>query len=946
MNALVINAYLKLSLAALMPVAAAVLLYLLDKKTAFGRWPKALKQVIYGVIFGGLAVVGTEWGIPLNGAQVNSRDAAVLVGGLMFGAPAGIIAGVIGGLERWIAVAWGVGSFTRVACSVSTLIAGLYSAVLRKFMFEDKKPGIFLSFAIGLVMEVFHLTMVFITNMATPERAMEVVKVCTAPMLTANSISVMLAAVAVSLLSRRPGKTEQGQARISQTIQRWLLVAVAFAFVVTSYFVFRLQDEIAISQESTLLTMALDETAADISDTSDRNLLNLTRRIAKEVRRADLRTLAIIDQVEEISMIDKNGIIVKSSDPAYVGFDMHTGEQSSEFLCLLDGTDEYVQRYGPITSDGGKTLRKYAAIATDYGFLQVGYDANQLQEQIHQEVIGITKNRHVGKTGYILIEDENMNLVSAPSFISWASMAANAARIAAADPDTTIKMNINGQPVHARVANVEGFYLISVLPEEEAMQMRNIALCVNAFLEILVFAMLFAMIYMLIKKVVVNQIKSVNNSLSRITDGHLDEVVNVRSNQEFASLSDDINSTVDTLKRYIAEASARIDAELEFAKNIQASALPNGSRAFPKRKDFDIYASMNPAKEVGGDFYDFYLTGSDMLHFLVADVSGKGIPAAMFMMRAKTELKSLTEAGMSIGQVFTMGNHALCDGNDAGMFVTAWQGGLDLTNGLVRFANAGHNPPLVRRGDGKFEYLRTRAGFVLAGMDDVPYKAQELQLQPGDAIYLYTDGVTEATNANNELYGESRLLETINACPFDTMEELCKYIKADVDAFVGEAPQFDDITMVALHYIGTPPVPSIRKEKAQISDIPEVTAFVEEELEKLDCPMKTVFQINVAIDELFSNIVKYAYPDEPGPVTVKVTAKEDPKRVYVSFIDDGIPYNPLTKEDPDVTLAAEERKIGGLGIFMVKNTMDNVKYKYENGQNILTVQKLLEQPKA
>lgn len=933
------NSYIKLSIAALLPVIASVILYLLNRKTRFGKWNHWTKQVIYGVIFGILAIVGTEWGIPMNEAQANCRDAAVLTAGLFFGAPAGLIAGVIGGVERWIAVAWGVGSFTRVACTISTILAGIYAALLRKYMFEDKKPGVGISFATGVVVEVFHLTMVFITNMATPADAMAAVRACSIPMISANGVSVMLAALMLAILGRnaKQGKA-QNQARISQTIQRWLLLAVALAFAATSYFVFQLQDKIAATQEDTLLAQALDETAADISDASDDNLLRVTHEIYELIGASDLQKLAKYFDVAEISMVDKNGVIVQSSVPEYVGYYMSAGDQSREFLCLLHGEEEYVQEYGPISSDPSIS-RKYAGIRTEYGFLQVGYDAEQFQNDIDSQIVGITKNRHVGKTGYILIVDEQDKLVSAPEGITGASLVQDRKEQGDVEQNTTARVTLCGEKVFLRYRVVEGYYVIAVLPEAEALQMRNIAIYVNAFMEILVFAILFVMIYMLIKRVVVNQIKSINHSLARITNGNLDEVVNVRSNEEFASLSDDINSTVDTLKRYIAEASARIDAELEFAKAIQVSALPNSF--FPKRKDFDIFASMDPAKEVGGDFYDLYMTEGDKLHFLVADVSGKGIPAAMFMMRAKTELKSLTEAEVPLCDVFTVGNRALCEGNDAGMFVTAWQASLDLNTGLLQYANAGHNPPLIRHADGKFEYLRSRAGFVLAGMDGVRYRTQELQLHSGDIIYLYTDGVTEATNANTELFGEDRLLATLNSREFDTMEELCRFVKSEVDAFVGEAPQFDDITMVAFRYIGMSPAPSIHFDNAAIDDIPAVTAFVEEELEKLDCSMKTVVQMNVAIDEIYSNIVKYAYGDKTGPVTVTLTTDDDPKAVYLHFEDEGIPYNPVTKEDPDVTLSAEERKIGGLGIFVVKKTMDDMKYRYENEKNILTIKKLL-----
>ena len=935
------NAYLKLSVAALMPVVVAAIIYLLDKKTSFGKIDSKLKQVIIGVIFGGLAIVGTEWGIPLSNAQANCRDAAVLISGLMFGAPAGIIAGCIGALERWVAVAWGIGTFTRVACTVSTFIAGIYSAALRKYMFEDRKPGALLALAIGVVMEVFHLTMVFITNMDTPNEAIAVIQGCTLPMVTANGISVMLAALCLAVLGKDSSLGKgRSRARISQTIQRWLLLTVVLAFIITSLFVFNLQTKIADTQTDTLLSIAINETAADIEDFSDDNILYFAREIAEEIKSKDLNTIAEEYNVAEVNVFDESGTVVDSSVPENIGLKAVDYKSSSEFLCLLDDETELVQTYRPCATDDA-LLRRYAGVSLENGFLQVGYDTAQFQEYIDAEVVNITRNRHVGETGYILIIDKAGKLVSCPEGMTNESLYSDGVAVGEVPPDTTIAMSISGEDCFCRYRTDEGYYIISVQPQAEALKTRNLAMYVNSFMEILVFAVLFALIYMLIKRIVVNRIEEVNRSLAKITGGDLNEVVNVRSNEEFASLSDDINTTVDTLKRYIDEASARIDQELEFAKNIQSSALPSIFPAFPKRKDFDIYASMNPAKEVGGDFYDFYMTHTDTLNFLVADVSGKGIPAAMFMMRAKTELKSLTEADMKLCDVFTHGNAALCEGNDAGMFVTAWQGSIDLETGLLQYANAGHNPPLIRRAGGKFEYLKSRTGFILAGMDGMKYKTQELQLEPGDIVYLYTDGVTEATNLSNELYGEERLVSAINSKEFESMQELCAFIKADVAEFVGEAAQFDDITMVAFKYIGKPPVPTIHFDEAKIDDITAVTEFIEAELEKIDCPMRTVIQINVAIDELFSNIVKYGYPKAPGPVTVQLIVKDDPRSVYIRFADEGIPYNPLTKQDPDITLSADEREIGGLGIYMVKQTMDDVKYKYENDQNILTIQKLI-----
>ena len=348
----------------------------------------------------------------------------------------------------------------------------------------------------------------------------------------------------------------------------------------------------------------------------------------------------------------------------------------------------------------------------------------------------------------------------------------------------------------------EGYFVIAIQPSEEADFSNQVAVYLIVFMEFLVFGFLFVLVYFLIKTLIVDNIKKINKSLARITHGDLNEVVNVRSNMEFASLSDDINSTVVTMKKLIKEAEERIDKELEFAKNIQHSALPSVFPPYPNRKEFDIYARMDTAKEVGGDFYDFYFIGENHLAFLIADVSGKGIPAAMFMMTAKTMIKSLAESGLSVEEALTLANNKLCETNDAGMFVTVWLGILNTDTGNVDFAVAGHNPPLIRHGDGQFEYLKTRAGLVLAGMDGIKYRRNQLKLSPGDVIYLYTDGVTEANNKDKELYGEERLRTFLNTRNDTDMETLCGDVKADVDGFVGEADQFDDITMLALRYNG------------------------------------------------------------------------------------------------------------------------------------------------
>ena len=269
----------------------------------------------------------------------------------------------------------------------------------------------------------------------------------------------------------------------------------------------------------------------------------------------------------------------------------------------------------------------------------------------------------------------------------------------------------------------------------------------------------------------------------------------------FRKMEEDMISYIRSFMAVTAE-KERIGAELNVATQIQADMLPSIFPAFPERSEFDIYASMTPAKEVGGDFYDFFLVDDDHLAMVIADVSGKGVPAALFMVIAKTLIKNHAQNKDTPGDVFTHTNEQLCEGNDAGLFVTAWMGVLEISTGKFIYVNAGHNPPLLRHTDGGFEWLKTRPGFVLAGMEGLRYRENEMTLQPGDTLYLYTDGVTEATDAEQELFGEERLQTALNEQPDLSVYDLLPKIKDCIDKFVGEAEQFDDITMLGLKYRG------------------------------------------------------------------------------------------------------------------------------------------------
>ena len=409
----------------------------------------------------------------------------------------------------------------------------------------------------------------------------------------------------------------------------------------------------------------------------------------------------------------------------------------------------------------------------------------------------------------------------------------------------------------------------------------------------------------------------------------------------FGKMAVDIEQYIENLTKVTAE-KERIGAELDVAAHIQKSMLPSVFPAFPDRKEFDIYATMAPAKEVGGDFYDFFMVDERHLAIVMADVSGKGVPAALFMVIGKTLIKDHTQPGVDLGAVFTEVNDLLCESNSEGLFITAFEGVLDLVTGEFNFVNAGHEMPFICHADGDYTAYKIRPGLVLAGMEGMSYRAGSITLAPGDKVFQYTDGVTEAINADKEFYGMKRLECTLNSNRDKAPAELLPVIKADIDMFVGEAPQFDDITMLCLEYRRK--MGEKMKEltiDAVVENIPVVTDFVNEQLQAHGCSMKVQMQIDIAIDELFGNIAHYAYNPNVGSAAVRVELIEEPLSVVITFIDNGVPYDPLKKEDPDTTLSAEEREIGGLGIYMVKKSMDAVEYEYKDGQNILKITKNL-----
>lgn len=327
---------------------------------------------------------------------------------------------------------------------------------------------------------------------------------------------------------------------------------------------------------------------------------------------------------------------------------------------------------------------------------------------------------------------------------------------------------------------------------------------------VLILALMVLISFFYFKTLILKPIDILENSTKNLVSDDLNSLnefnIDLHTNDEFEDLADSFKSMSNSLKKYIENLSKvtaekeRIGAELNVATKIQASMLPCIFPPFPNRDEFEIFASMNPAKEVGGDFYDFFMVDDKHLAFVVADVSGKGIPAALFMVIGKTLIKDHTTPDTDLGDVFSEVNNLLCEGNSEELFITAFEGVLNLETGELRYANAGHEMPFIMPPNGDFEFKKIPSAFVLAGMEDMKYKSGSMMLEEGTKIFEYTDGVTEATNAQNELFGMDRLGESLNRSKSESTSMICANLKSDIDSFVKDAPQFDDITMLCVEF--------------------------------------------------------------------------------------------------------------------------------------------------
>lgn len=424
-----------------------------------------------------------------------------------------------------------------------------------------------------------------------------------------------------------------------------------------------------------------------------------------------------------------------------------------------------------------------------------------------------------------------------------------------------------------------------------------------------------------------------NASLPLIT--HHDEMYQLKDS--FIFLQEELQEHIETLKRTTAS-KERIESELRVARDIQMSIIPKIFPDFPNKEGIEIYASITPAKEVGGDLYDFFIS-NEKLYFAIGDVSGKGIPASLLMVVALSLLRSSASNQSSPASIVKTLNNSIAKNNDRNMFITLFAGILDLDTGELRYCNAGHNSPVIIT-NGQASYMKVESNVPLGVAYGFEYSEENCLIDKNSTILLYTDGITEAENGNKVLFGEDKLLETTANARFNSPKELIEKIISSVNEHVDGAEQSDDLTTLGITFHKTVNE-DIRKTLTITNDIAELnklTDFIDSFIEESNLSPSLSMQLNLAMEETVSNIILYAFKGEKDK-KITITAEFRENNVIFLIEDSGVPFDPTAHKDPDITQDAEDRQIGGLGILIVKKIMNKVEYSRLDNINVLKLTK-------
>lgn len=435
------------------------------------------------------------------------------------------------------------------------------------------------------------------------------------------------------------------------------------------------------------------------------------------------------------------------------------------------------------------------------------------------------------------------------------------------------------------------------------------------------------------------------DSAMSIAEGNLDTPLpDIQSEDELLQLRNSFAYMQTSLKQYIEDLKVttatkeHMESELTIAHDIQMGMI---TKDFPHRDDVDIYASMLPAREVGGDLYDVVIDG-DELFFIVGDVAGKGVPASLYMAVTRTLFRNLASNYQSPANVVREINRAILSGNDQDLFVTLFAGVLDLKTHVLTYCNAAQNAPVLVSPTGECSLLEVEPNLPIGLVDRYTYEEQQMAFEPGSALLLYTDGLTEAVSPQRELFGEDRLLACMRGCHLASARQVIAHLQQEVTEFVGDREQSDDLTMLFIRHLECQPEEAGRRTivmKNEVTEVERLRTFVSSVCRELKIDNSMMKTINLALEEAVVNVINYAYPKGTRG-HVEVTARGEGNRLLLTIIDSGKPFDPTQADVADTTTDLDKRAVGGLGIYLVRNLMDDVRYeRTADGQNVLTLVK-------
>ncbi|MBQ7503457.1 SpoIIE family protein phosphatase [bacterium] len=701
------------------------------------------------------------------------------------------------------------------------------------------------------------------------------------------------------------------------------------------------------------------ETVAEVVDSFPSVLGKDSKVLVRLCNGLGLSRIDIIDSV--------HNVIAVSSDILIVGGGARSDrsapyDPSSDFCAFVNSIGTYRQVEYVLDSKGRELLLFSAPLSRHPGFLvRLGISAESFKTTYNiAENQFIYGSLPIGETGGVDIVENGVIKNSPNEHLVGRRVEEVYDNLIL--PEDTYNFNAANEKEHSllpvkrdglscyySVYQTERYKLVCYMSVREIYATRRTVFSAMLVIFAIIFVSIFFAASYLVRMIMIDGLDRINDSLAEIEGGDLNVRVEEDSYPEFSVLSQGINSTVDALKNLMERQVAHDAEQMELARTIQLSCLPKYFPTYPELRSMDLCALTEPAQEVGGDFYDYFRISDSLYGVMIADVSEHGIPAALLMMTAKTAIHDAVLSGDSLERCVESVNISLCENNATGMFVTAFVGIMNVASGEFKFVNAGHCRPILYK-NGRWQEIKVNSCFVLGGLDNLSYASQSWQLEPGDKVFLYTDGVTEALNEDGEFFGAEGLLKVLNGEKGRSYDcaSLINYVKAALDEFADDRRGIgDDVTMLAFEYFGSRGSDKFLEVNSSGDELDRILDFVEDLLDrKADLQEEALARIkttvSTVIDDIFTNITSYSGAEKDCKVLIRAEIQDCPKQLTVHFIDGGRPYDPTAIETPNVNLSFEERRYGGLGVHLVKNLTDRMTYRYKDGCNILCLIKKLE----